>query len=178
VRIAQDISVTAAGAAHLGEVAREVRDRGIALEVCPTSNVQTGAVASMPEHPLAWLDALGLLVTINPDNRLMCGVGVSHEMRVAGGLRRGRVSGTGAGTAASTGQGAGTGTAAGAGSGSVHAPEAQRRFDGVAARDTAAPEVDRAAMLRWTRNAVDSAFATHDVKHQLRARIDDLVGSA
>lgn len=45
----------------------EVRERGIPLEVCPTSNVLLGLVPSLPEHPLPRLLAAGLAVTINTD---------------------------------------------------------------------------------------------------------------
>ncbi|MFC5827439.1 adenosine deaminase [Nonomuraea insulae] len=45
----------------------EVRERGIPLEVCPTSNVLLGLVPSLPEHPLPRLLAAGLVVTINTD---------------------------------------------------------------------------------------------------------------
>ncbi len=56
-----------------------VRDRAIALEVCPTSNVQTRVAASFATHPLrAQFDA-GVLVTLNTDNRLMSGVTLTEE---------------------------------------------------------------------------------------------------
>ena len=45
----------------------EVRERGIPLEVCPTSNVLLGLVPSLAEHPLPRLRAAGLAVTVNTD---------------------------------------------------------------------------------------------------------------
>jgi len=81
VRVIEDISF-ADGGVKLGRVASYVRDRGIALELCPTSNVQTGAVASFGEHPMAILDELGFVVTLNTDNRLMCGVKLSDEQQL------------------------------------------------------------------------------------------------
>ncbi|TMR94507.1 adenosine deaminase [Nonomuraea basaltis] len=45
----------------------EVRERGIPLEVCPTSNVLLGLVPSLADHPLPRLRAAGLAVTINTD---------------------------------------------------------------------------------------------------------------
>ncbi|MFF4618386.1 adenosine deaminase [Nonomuraea jabiensis] len=45
----------------------EVRERGIPLEVCPTSNVLLGFVPSLPEHPLPLLREAGLAVTVNTD---------------------------------------------------------------------------------------------------------------
>jgi adenosine deaminase len=56
-----------------------VVDHGIPLEVCPTSNVQTRVAASFAEHPLARHLALGGVVTINTDNRLMSGVSLVDE---------------------------------------------------------------------------------------------------
>lgn len=56
-----------------------VVDRRIALEVCPTSNVQTRAVTAFSSHPLTRYNTLGAVVTINTDNRLMSGVNLSDE---------------------------------------------------------------------------------------------------
>lgn len=78
VRIADDIDVSA-DRPRLGRVASYVRDRGIALEVCPRSNLQTGAVGAGKAHPLALLDELGFMVTVSADNRLMCGTTPSVE---------------------------------------------------------------------------------------------------
>lgn len=68
----------------LGETAAWVRDRGIALEVCPSSNLQTGAVepygGTVSTHPIDMLHQLGFRVTINPDNRLMSGVSLTDEL--------------------------------------------------------------------------------------------------
>ncbi|WP_337172448.1 adenosine deaminase [Gemmatimonas aurantiaca] len=58
-----------------------VVDRRIPLEVCPTSNVQTRVAHTFAEHPLARYVALGAVVTINTDNRLMSGVSLSDEFR-------------------------------------------------------------------------------------------------
>ncbi len=58
---------------------RYVVDRQIPLEVCPTSNVQTRVSASFAEHALARYVALGAVVTINTDNRLMSGVSLTDE---------------------------------------------------------------------------------------------------
>jgi len=80
VRIVDDIAVGDDGSVRLGRVASYVRDRGIALEMCPTSNLQTGAVATLGEHPFDFLRRLGFVVTVNPDNRLMCATSVSDEV--------------------------------------------------------------------------------------------------
>jgi adenosine deaminase len=50
------------------------------LELCPTSNVQTGAAESIATHPIGLLRTLGFRVTVNTDNRLMSGTSMSHEM--------------------------------------------------------------------------------------------------
>ena len=79
VRIVDDIRVGPDGAVELGRLASYVRDRRIPLELCPTSNVQTGAAASIEEHPIRLLRQLSFRVTVNTDNRLMSGVTLSSE---------------------------------------------------------------------------------------------------
>ena len=78
VRIIDDIRVED-GRAHLGQLASFVRDRRVPLEMCPTSNVHTGAVASVAQHPIDLLRRLRFRVTVNTDNRLMSGVTLSDE---------------------------------------------------------------------------------------------------
>ena len=51
-----------------------VRDRRVPLEMCPTSNVHTGAAPSIEEHPIDLLRRLRFRVTVNTDNRLMSGI--------------------------------------------------------------------------------------------------------
>lgn len=80
VRIAEDITVAPDGTATLGRLAAYVRDRRIPLEICPRSNVQTGAAASIGEHPIGLLADLGFRVTVNTDNRLMSRTSMSAEM--------------------------------------------------------------------------------------------------
>jgi len=79
VRIIDDITFDATGLPVLGRLASYVRDRRIPLEMCPTSNVQTGAAASIREHPIGLLRDLSFRVTVNTDNRLMSGVSLSSE---------------------------------------------------------------------------------------------------
>ncbi|MEV5885844.1 adenosine deaminase [Streptomyces sp. NPDC052020] len=78
VRITDDIPDLAAG--KLGRLASWVRDRRIALEMCPTSNLQTGAAVSIAEHPITALKDLGFRVTLNTDNRLVSGTTMTREM--------------------------------------------------------------------------------------------------
>jgi adenosine deaminase len=59
-----------------------VRDHRIPLEMCPTSNVQTGAVESIEEHPIREYFDRGLRVTVNTDNRLMSNTTVTREIEL------------------------------------------------------------------------------------------------
>jgi adenosine deaminase len=96
VRIAEDITVESTDEVDedgvpildvtLGELAAWVRDRGIPLELCPSSNLQTGAIAAWGEdildHPFDMLYELGFNVTVNTDNRLMSGVTLTDEFEL------------------------------------------------------------------------------------------------
>ncbi|MFK0074212.1 adenosine deaminase [Arthrobacter woluwensis] len=94
VRIAEDVTVDfeadddgeQIGMVSFGTLAAWVRDRGIALEVCPSSNLQTGAIASFGDdisaHPIDMLYQTGFNVTINTDNRLMSGVTLTDEFNL------------------------------------------------------------------------------------------------
>jgi adenosine deaminase len=99
VRVAEDIEVEFGGTdddgeevgedtglVTLGPLANWVRDRGIALEICPSSNLQTGATAAFGEgiesHPIDLLYQTGFKVTISPDNRLMSGTTLSDEFEL------------------------------------------------------------------------------------------------
>ncbi|MHA7239417.1 adenosine deaminase [Arthrobacter sp. TMS1-12-1] len=97
VRIAEDIEIEESadeqaadgeevGIANLGRLASWVRDRGIPLELCPSSNLQTGAVAgfgnTIDAHPFDLLYQLGFKVTVNTDNRLMSGVTLTGEFEL------------------------------------------------------------------------------------------------
>ena len=79
VRIVDDITVDGAGRVHLGRLAAYVRDRRIPLELCPTSNVHSGAAQSIASHPIDLLRRLRFRVTVNTDNRLMSDVSLSSE---------------------------------------------------------------------------------------------------
>jgi adenosine deaminase len=80
VRIIDDITVGPDGKPTLGRLAAYVRDKRIPLELCPHSNIQTGAAASIAEHPIGLLSKLRFRVTLNTDNRLMSGTSMTHEM--------------------------------------------------------------------------------------------------
>jgi len=80
VRIVDDITVDADGRATLGRLASFIRDRRVPLEMCPTSNVNTGVCDSIAEHPIGLLAQLRFRVTVNTDNRLMSDVSLTSEM--------------------------------------------------------------------------------------------------
>jgi adenosine deaminase len=76
------------GAERIGHGVRAIEDpsvvsllaeRGIALEVCPTSNALTGAVPANVEHPLYELDRSGVRITIDADDPAIFGTSISHE---------------------------------------------------------------------------------------------------
>ena len=78
-----DVAADSAAAVEdvkLGRLAAYVRDKRIPLEMCPSSNVQTGAADSVAHHPIGLLARLRFRVTVNTDNRLMSGTSMSREM--------------------------------------------------------------------------------------------------
>lgn len=88
VRIAEDLVIERQDDENtyvsLGPIAQWVRDREIALETSPSSNVQTGAIAAwgdeLVDHPFDLLYQLGFRVTVNTDNRLQSGTSLSREL--------------------------------------------------------------------------------------------------
>ena len=80
VRIVDDITFDEQGTPRLGRLAAYVRDTRIPLEMCPSSNVQTGAAPSIAEHPIGLLTRLRFRVTVNTDNRLMSQTSMTEEM--------------------------------------------------------------------------------------------------
>ncbi|MFD8644842.1 adenosine deaminase [Streptomyces zaomyceticus] len=82
VRIIDDIEVADDGSVTLGRLAAYVRDKRIPLEMCPSSNLQTGAAPSFAEHPIGLLRTLHFRATVNTDNRLMSGTSMSREFEL------------------------------------------------------------------------------------------------
>lgn len=82
VRLVDDITVHPDGRVSLGRLAAYVRDTRVPLEMCPSSNVHTGAVRSIAEHPFDLLRRLRFRVTLNTDNRLMSGISLTDEFAV------------------------------------------------------------------------------------------------
>jgi adenosine deaminase len=69
------------GVAQDPEVVALARDRRVALEMCPTSNRRTNAVARLADHPALRLLEAGVSVTINTDNPGLFDVDLTHELR-------------------------------------------------------------------------------------------------
>ena len=86
VRIVDDIVADIAvdgGTPKLGRLASYVRDLRVPLEMCPSSNVHSGAARSIEEHPIGLLSELRFRVTVNTDNRLMSHITMSRRVREA-----------------------------------------------------------------------------------------------
>ncbi len=65
------------------ELLTHLAERGIPLEVCPSSNLATRAVASLAEHPLPAFVEAGVVVTINSDDPPMFGTTLNQEYAIA-----------------------------------------------------------------------------------------------
>jgi adenosine deaminase len=65
-----------------GDLLNYVNDHRIPLEICLTSNVQTGAAPDLQSHPLPFFYSYGLRITINTDNRLVTNTTVSKELHL------------------------------------------------------------------------------------------------
>jgi adenosine deaminase len=85
VRLIDEVIVEGTGDAArvtgLGPLATYIRDKRIPLELCPSSNVDTGAAPSLQAHPIRHFLAQRFRVTVNTDNRLMSNVTLSEEFR-------------------------------------------------------------------------------------------------
>ena len=82
-RLIDDIVVTDGRGVMLGGLAQYVLDKRIPLEICLSSNVHTGAIPSVAEHPFKVLYQQQFRVTLNTDNRLMSRTSLSNEFQVA-----------------------------------------------------------------------------------------------
>jgi adenosine deaminase len=81
VRLIEDMAIADNHVVKLGPLAAYIRDKRIPLELCPSSNVDTGAVPSLEEHPIRHFMEQRFRVTVNTDNRLMSDVTLSEEFR-------------------------------------------------------------------------------------------------
>jgi adenosine deaminase len=82
VHIIDDCVVEGGNIVKVGQVAAYVRDFGVPLEVCPTSNLHTSDWTA-DTHPVGALSRAGFTVTLNTDNRLMSRTSLSDEFRLA-----------------------------------------------------------------------------------------------
>jgi len=80
VRIIDDITINGDGEAELGRLADYIRDRRVPLELCPSSNLHTGVVDDLADHPIKLFKELKFRVTLNTDNRLMSDISMTKEM--------------------------------------------------------------------------------------------------
>ncbi|MFD5867983.1 adenosine deaminase [Corynebacterium sp. NPDC060344] len=80
-RVFEDLTSSMDGI-ELQRLSGHIRDRCIPLELCPTSNVQTGIVDAMADHPFPLLDDLGFTCTVNTGSRLLGGTTMTREMMI------------------------------------------------------------------------------------------------
>ncbi|MDN5978353.1 adenosine deaminase [Acidipropionibacterium jensenii] len=79
-RLVDDITSYGSGVMSLGPIATDVRGKVITLEVCPSSNIQTGVCRTLADHPIGPLWRAGIPVTISCDNRLMSATSMTREL--------------------------------------------------------------------------------------------------
>jgi adenosine deaminase len=82
-RLIEDMKIKEGHALSMGSLAQYVLDKRIPLEICLTSNVHTGAVQKMEDHPFGIFHKYKFRVTLNTDNRLMSGITLTDEYRTA-----------------------------------------------------------------------------------------------
>lgn len=82
-RLTEDMTIVDGEVVQLGSLAQFILDRRVPLECCLSSNLHTGAVASLEEHPFRLFYDRGFRVTLNTDDRLMCDTSLSKEFSLA-----------------------------------------------------------------------------------------------
>jgi adenosine deaminase len=85
-RLIEDMRVKDGEVLSMGRLAQYVLDKRIPLEMCLTSNVHTGAVQSMKEHPFGIYYRYKFRVTLNTDDRLMSNITLTDEYQTAAGM--------------------------------------------------------------------------------------------
>ncbi|MEX2116024.1 MAG: adenosine deaminase [Bacteroidota bacterium] len=82
-RLIEDMKVKDGTVQSMGTLAQYVLDKRIPLEICLTSNVHTGAVGNLQEHPFGIFHRYKFRVTLNTDDRLMSRITLSDEYKTA-----------------------------------------------------------------------------------------------
>ncbi len=82
-RLIEDMKIKDGNVLSMGTLAQYVLDKRIPLEICLTSNVHTGAVQRLEDHPFGIFYRYRFRVTLNTDNRMMSGITLSDEYRTA-----------------------------------------------------------------------------------------------
>jgi adenosine deaminase len=82
-RLIEDITISEGKVVKIGTLAQYVLDKRIPLEICLSSNVHTGAVKSLQEHPFGIYYREKFRLTLNTDNRLMSATTLSKEFQIA-----------------------------------------------------------------------------------------------
>lgn len=82
-RLVEDMKIKDGEVLNMGSLAQYVLDKRIPLELCLTSNVHTGAVRSMEEHPFGIYYRYRFRVTLNTDDRLMSNIKLTDEYHTA-----------------------------------------------------------------------------------------------
>ncbi len=82
-RLIDDMVVIEDRVITMGTLAQHVLDRRIPLEMCLSSNVQTGAAKNFQDHPFPKFFAKKFRVTLNTDNRLMSNTSMTKEFQIA-----------------------------------------------------------------------------------------------
>jgi adenosine deaminase len=82
-RLTDGMTIVDGKVVNMGSLAEYILDRRIPLEMCLSSNVHTGAVAAMSEHPFRLYYDRGFRVTLNTDDRLMSDTTMTKEFQIA-----------------------------------------------------------------------------------------------
>ena len=82
-RLIEDMKIKNGEVVSMGTLSQFVLDKRIPIEICLTSNVHTGAVKSLDEHPFDIFYKYKFRLTLNTDDRLMSGITLTDEYEVA-----------------------------------------------------------------------------------------------
>src|SRR5690348_2049274 len=81
-RLLEDMKIKEGNVLSMGTIAQYVLDKRIPLEICLTSNLHTGAVQNLADHPFGIFYKYRFRVLLNTDNRLMSGITLTDEYRL------------------------------------------------------------------------------------------------